>query len=291
MPRHFSSPNLDARMLLCASRDADRLTLRSLVPFPEGGEVRPFEPVHPDFVMRDVLAHLAVPMIPESYPLDSARCFDGAHLRQDLEGRRYVERSAVTFDISTIGGQMEARTVWSVSMTRDRDFLAPINRTAETLAGRIGTRAFLASRDRIQVASICAPFDVDTLDACTVLLALNPEHGIVANFDAGPSALDIPDFKVMPQLSVQGPAECGPGETVELSLALLDGPTGAFVQGPVKLIAEDTAGYLPHRRVTIEAGEARLRWTALGLHPGEEARIKIGWRLWPSAAEHTIRVR
>ena len=238
-----------------------------------------------------LLRHLDTPMVPQAYsPGPAAHAFRGEHLRPDLEGRRYIESSAVTFSMDAVGGALEARSTWVIATDSNGVLQVPFDRTLDTLPGRRKPRASLALRNAIQLVSINAPADTSSLDGCTVRLSLNREHGALTNFDIGPDTDTLDGYTVFPRIEVDGPSTMSPNDTADLTVRILDGYDQSFVRQPTKLFIESSGGYLPHTRVQTDEGHLVFRFVSLALLPGERVRIKIGWRNWPSAAEHTITV-
>lgn len=58
----------------------------------------------------------------------------------------------------------------------------------------------------------------------------------------------------------------------------------------MRVEVEATAGYLAHRVVELRNGTATFTISALGLSPGEQIKLKAGWRNYPGAVEKIITV-
>ncbi len=107
---------------------------------------------------------------------------------------------------------------------------------------------------------------------------------------------NVPVIKVGPdgppplpklEVSLEGPATIAAGGEAELEIVCRFG--GRAAERPVTFYLTKVNGYLPVERIQI-TGRGKIKAQALGLAPGDEMEVKLGYKFWTNAAAKRLEV-
>jgi hypothetical protein len=221
-----------------------------------------------------------------AYPGD---LFMGSHDAMALY--QHVDTVCWSPDADFLGSAaVSDRAAWMFMASRDGKFLAPYNRTLETLPTRAHRNTVYQTHQANSVLTICQPYADSPLEDCTVFVKYAEQAGYRHNFgqtiprvQGTPSPADV-----FAELRVTGPETIVPSDTVTVTVEVLAPITREVdTRCNSTLYLEDVDGYAPSLRVKVTDGVGSFRASADGLQPGDRMRIKVGWRNWPGEVEYS----
>ena len=194
--------------------------------------------------------------------------------------------------------------IWTFNAKRDGSLSMPFNRYISTYASKQHRDMLLISRHEINILLLNVPFARDNFDGCTFVLKYNNAFGCAHNFE---NYKDMPVIKTMlgaynlessygfkalfPSLRLSGPDKIEADRAASYCVEMYSKNTDTLVDDEVvRVYLESHAGYLPRRQVEIINGTATFPFYALGLSPGDQVKLKVGWRNYSGADEKIITV-
>lgn len=197
-------------------------------------------------------------------------------------------------------GENDDRATWTTFWHRWHNELSPIvNTTVQDyqIKGRNARRRALNWYHQ-EAVSLFAPFKEQSIlsEANTLALYYSPELGYVVR-GAGATELTKDEAKQEPKLQVNElfptieldlPTTVTAGEAVCGDCRLLF--RGELWTSGAEIVVEASGGYLPLRRLPLKDGARQFKVLTDGLEPGDEIKIKAGWRYFSGEAEAIVKV-
>lgn len=173
----------------------------------------------------------------------------------------------------------------------------PRNRVLDTVITKAGTRRYLHTISRSIVAQLIAPFGGEPLDSefNSLMFLYNKDIGYRCNLPVTElTQTQLHDhtggWAPMANIAITGEDCVKAGELVDLHLKL-GWEDGTDLKYPATVFLETTAGYLPKRRITLNAnGEGAFKVRATDLVAGDSFKIKVGWKHYSGVCEHLLTV-
>jgi len=190
------------------------------------------------------------------------------------------------------GAEMSDRGMWMFPAEPSGALRTPFNRTLQSLPGREAA-GLIYRRDRVNTPLIvCMPYADSPFADATIVVSGNRAQGVHHPFKAGLREKGIAsEIYRWPILSLSGPTEIAADGSTEVTMRVFDNITQQIdTRCNSTIYLEAVSGYLPHTRARLKEGQGTFRVSAMGLLPGEELRVKAGWRYYPGADEISIRV-
>lgn len=185
-------------------------------------------------------------------------------------------------------GDWAEHAIWIVPVTREGQLLAPFNATTDSLAGRWPRLNLFARRGWQSMLNVFVPHRSARPADCVIAVNAHPDYPPLVTPQPLLGGADEAAAAVLPKITLLAPLNLSAGAVGEIALQVRS--NGDLMTAPCTIHLDAVAGYLPHRRVVVSNGEASFRFHALGLQPGEQTRIKAGWKYWPGAAEAEIAI-
>lgn len=170
----------------------------------------------------------------------------------------------------------------------------PFNRYLETIASKARSPRLLQLK-RINCAlQIYVPFQSCDFTQSSFSIALHPDYGMIGNLDPGKKVTLADVLKgapgAFPKLTLGGPNEVMAEGSAQLTVSLRTSRGALIRDAAPQVYLEQTAGYLPKRRLVPQDGKVQFKVTALGMEVGDTIRVKAGFRHYSGLAEHTLQV-
>lgn len=215
---------------------------------------------------------------------------DGEKIYQ-LVGRSEIDQTARVGN-----GEWCERANWMFLMNGDLPE-PPINVTLESYLGKFRSPRYLMLKGRNCPLQMIVPFKTRNVEDCTFSLCYNADHGFASNvaFRTDVEFADVTqngyNLRFHPTLQLTGPATVTKDGTVALTVRLVDSEGGSLPGEEAEAYLECTAGYLPKNRVMVSGeGVTTVKFMALGLDKGDEARVKVGFRNFTGTSDLTLQV-
>lgn len=209
-------------------------------------------------------------------------------LRARLISKSWLGSYRLRWDSLKARSDWSEHAIWIVPVTREGKLLAPFNACADSLQGRWSRQDLFARRGWQSMLNVFVPHRHASPEECVISVNAHPDcppqvtpQPIIGGVDEAVAA-------TMPRISFSAPDDLTANGIAEILLQVHS--QGKLMVAPCEVYLDAMAGYLPRRRVVVSGGEARIRFHALGLEPGDRARIKAGWKYWPGAAETEITI-
>lgn len=194
--------------------------------------------------------------------------------------------------------------IWSFNAKHDGSLSMPFNRHIVTYSSKQHRNFLMMSRRETNLLQLYVPFSGLNFNSCTFVLRYNREFGCIHNFEdyktvavikssVGSQGLeDSYGVKaLLPSLRLSGPDSIAADMKADYAIELYSKNTDALVDDvTVRVYLEANAGYLPYRQVEIKNGIATFPFCALGLSPGDQVKLKVGWRHYSGADEKIITI-
>lgn len=230
----------------------------------------------------------------------------GDFLRDGLEGNWKCAAIAV-LNTTQFGGKGEAgfgenddRATWTAFWHRWHNELSPfVNTTVQQyqIKGRNARRRAL-NWFHPEAVSLFAPFKEQSIlsEANTLALYYSPELGYVVK---GAEATELTKkeaeqepklqaHELFPTIELSLPTTVTAGEALSGECRLLF--RGELWTSETEIVMEASGGYLPLRRLPLKNGVRQFKVLTEGLEPGDEIKIKAGWRYFSGEAEVIVKV-
>jgi hypothetical protein len=94
---------------------------------------------------------------------------------------------------------------------------------------------------------------------------------------------------LLPHLRLSGPSTIAADGQATITIQLEDA-SEQLIERQATVYLEAVSGVLPRTRVTTIEGAAAVPVFATGLSPGEQVRIKAGWKYFPGMDDITLEV-
>lgn len=311
--RNFLYGGLRIPFVVEAKVDADRITVRTWRLSADAN----LADQGPDPAMIAAVCQHADPFVIDEDPFGFRKAgrdiwfpvavLGGHHKAGDRVTNLYVKpvsQTGFVIDPLLLGsGAWSDYAVWSFNMNQNGRLEIPFNRHLLTRESRAHARlANLLQPSPILL--VYTPFADADFSRCSFVLQYNDALGCVHNFDAAhqvpPAAADWHTLTfeqqlgvkgLLPALKLAGPDVIAAGEAAAFTVSLHDPDSAALIPDCAsRLYLESDGGYLPKRQLVAASGAASFNLSALGLSPGEQIKLKAGWRNYPGAAEKIIAV-
>jgi len=224
--------------------------------------------------------------VPEDHPGAS----DGGGIDSSLAGKSvFVSTLEYTLAQFRARSDFKAVTAWDLC-SRNMDVLDWRNLSGRTLSERITSGLAMRMGSEDALIHMYVPFaDSDFQDMGYKIILLSGQSRIFSNL----SFVELtPEQHLSPTLFFPDLQLSGPDEMPSDSIA--DFTCCPFYEGEPTMRAlqvelENINGYLPKTRLNI-TGPETFRVRSLGLEPGDEIKIKAGFRYRPAVAEKIVRI-
>jgi len=141
---------------------------------------------------------------------------------------------------------------------------------------------------------VYVPFASCDFSEASLLFTLNPAFGLIGNVKRGTrytrEKAEAVFDAALPKLTLEGDAEIRADGYANLTVRAVDAAGKPLADADATVYLEAVSGHLPESRVSLSAGRAGFRIGALGLEPGQEIRVKAGFRFFTGLAEHRLQV-
>jgi len=221
--------------------------------------------------------------------------FKGKDIFPDFEGDGYVFFvCGYTFKMDeTWFGKAGLSDRATILFTCDGNgvFRAPFNVAAYTYLTRQHRHALYGRETLNSFFMIIKPYADSTLEECTYFVKWNRGGGYKVRHPftvIGERKPNEPSPQIFPKVVLEGPENViATNEPITLNVKVVNGITGEIdTRCNSTLYIEMVSGYAPITRVNVVNGKGSFRVIPLAMNSGEELKVKIGWRLWPGAAEY-----
>lgn len=197
-------------------------------------------------------------------------------------------------------GENSDRATWTAFWHRWHNELSPIiNTTVQgyQIKGRNPRRKALYGYHQ-EAVSLFAPFKEQSIlsEANTLVFHYSPKLGYVVrgveateltkNEAKQESKLQVNEL--FPTIELSLPTTVIAGETLYGECRLLF--RGELWTSGTEILLEASGGYLPLRRLSLKDGMRQFKVLTEGLEPGDEIKIKAGWRYFSGEAEAVVKV-
>ena len=232
-----------------------------------------------------LLAGLATE-VPEDYPGAS----DGGDIDASLAGTRvYVSALEYTLAQFRTRSDFKAVTAWDLC-SRNMAVVDWRNLSARTLSERISSGLAMRLGAEDALIHIYVPFaDSDFTGMGYKIILLSPQSRIISNasFVELTHEQHLSPMLFFPRLELSGSDEMPPDSVAEFTCSpFYEGElTTRFLQAEL----ENINGYLPKTRLNL-TGPETFKVRSLGLEPGDEIKIKAGFRYRPAMVEKIVRI-
>jgi len=289
--RHFSG--LGVPVLLSVLRDTRRVTLRT---FRAVANVHALDEgtraANADMIIERLTRH-AEPEADWDY---RSKLIDGAILEPRFVGKTFEPLGGVCLDLDSALGIAEWSDYanWVFPLDHQGAPGTPFNRYIETTSTKARTPRLLQLKKVNCALQVYVPFGSCDFSNSSFSIAFHPDFGMIGNLDPGAEVTFADVLKgasrAFPKLAISGPAEVAFDGSALLTVSLKTSSGTLIRDASPQVYLEQTAGYLPKRRVVPEDGNAQFKVTALGLEVGDSIRVKAGFRHYAGLAEHTLQV-
>jgi hypothetical protein len=190
-----------------------------------------------------------------------------------------------TFSLDDIHAKGEVSDYSCVIFPLDKGMIGePFNRYADTsLSKRSGHEEYRKGALHSAI-HLYVPHKHAQLDACAMHIWTHPAYPLLIDRPVVEQAVEATRQSVLPALSMTGPERLTPDgyATVTVNASVSDARGTLYLEG--------VNGYLPKRRIQMSGGTASFRIGALGLEPGDEVRVKVGFKYFTGLDDITIPV-
>lgn len=194
--------------------------------------------------------------------------------------------------------------IWSFNVKCDGSLSMPFNRHVLTYLSKQHRNFHMISRRESNLLQLYVPFAKRDFKNCSFVLRYNPAFGCIHNFEDYKAVSVIKSFvdskglessyglkALLPSLRLSGPDSIAADMKADYAIELYSKNTDALVDDvTARVYLEANAGYLPYRQVEIKNGIATFPFCALGLSPGDQVKLKVGWRHYSGADEKIITI-
>lgn len=289
--RHFL--DLCVPVLVSVLRDPRRVTLRT---FREVVGAHALRDGTRSADPREITRRLARHAAPDADWEYRSKLIDGAILDPRFEGRTFEPLGGVCLDLGSPLGIAEWSDYanWIFPLDQQGTPGTPFNRYIETIGNKARTPRYLQLKRINCTLQIYVPFATCDFTSCSFSIALHPDYGMIGNLGPG-SKVTLADVLkgapgAFPNLVISGPVEVTAGESAVLTLSLKTSRGTLIRDAAPQVYLEQTAGYLPKRRLVPQDGKAQFKVTALGLEAGDSIKVKAGFRHYGGLADHSLQV-
>jgi len=289
--RHF--PGLGVPVLLSVLRDTRRVTLRTFRAVAKAQALdKGTRSAKATAITNRMLRH-AKPKTDWAY---RSKLIDGAVLDPKFAGQTFEPLGGVCLDLDAAMGDAEWSDYgnWVFPLDQQGAPGIPFNRYIETTNTKARTPRLLQLKKVNCALQVYVPFGSCDFSNCSFSIAHHPDYGMIGNLDPGAKVTFAEVLKgasrAFPKLAISGPAEVAPDGSALLTVSLKTSSGTLIRDASPQVYLEQTAGYLPKRRVVPQDGNAQFKVSALGLEVGDSIRVKAGFRHYAGLAEHTLQV-
>ncbi|MDR2041211.1 MAG: hypothetical protein LBP98_02690 [Tannerella sp.] len=232
-----------------------------------------------------LLAGLATE-VPEDYPGAS----EGEDLDASLAGKRvYVSTLEYTLAQFRARSDFKAVTAWDLC-SRNVDVMDWRNLSGRTLSERISSGLAMRLGSEDALIHMYVPFgDSDFQDMGYKIILLSGQSRIFSNlpFVELTHEQHLSPTLFFPELELSGPDAMPPDSAAEFMCSPFyeKAPTMRALQVDL----ENINGYLPKTRLNL-TGPETFKIHSFGLEPGDEIKIKAGFRYRPAVVEKIVRI-
>ena len=173
---------------------------------------------------------------------------------------------------------------WLLAFNNETNFPTPYNIYPGSKIFKDKQSSTFLGREKLNsIVFVFVPYEDSPLSECIILVS----NKCWVNTPFKECEQGMPGIFVRPTLEIVGNDEVKGNTNIDLKVKMTpEHPRGT----PVEVFLETTAGYISKQRykVGVDTGFAFM---PLGLLPGDEARIKVGWANYTGIAEKTIKVK
>ena len=216
-------------------------------------------------------------------------CVEGRGFGADFAGRYFQAHaySLIDLDDPAIGAAEKTdAAVWVCGI----DYAGYLHPFYNAIAYEASTKMHPMRSVRNLGAPSCfflyQPFADVPFTESSMTLKYNVSMGFRANVAGWVAATDLDYLNVFPAAMPGvrltgggGPIKAGGSSNVEVALVDADAKADATpLLRSTTLYLEETAGFLPKRRIAVQNGTASFNVLATGLDPGDRFKVKVGFR-------------
>ena len=222
--------------------------------------------------------------LPLASPLKSV--LEGSQFGEAYEGRYFRARSYSLIDLddpSLGSGEKNDGSVWVTGIDRDGVLSPFFNATAYANAEKMHPMRAVRNVGAPSAFFIYRPFADMPFTECDITAKYHPAFGLTSNADdwieIDPDLDYLLSFdRYMPKIRlIEGGGNIRADETATVTVEIVD-KAGIRIPRNSEIYLEETAGYLPYRRVKAIDGVGTFKITALGLTTGDQFKVKVGFR-------------
>ena len=160
----------------------------------------------------------------------------------------------------------------------------PFNRYADTSVSKRNGQEEYRKGALHSAIHLYIPYTPARLDACAMHIWTHSAYPLLIDRPVVGQPVEATRQSVLPVLSVTGPESLPPDGYAILTV------NASMSDARGTLYLEGVNGYLPKRRAQMTGGTASFRLGALGLEPGDEVRVKVGFKYFSGLGDITIPV-
>ena len=254
--------------------------------------------IHVDKVAETITFEMG--LASQQWPNNSR--FEGETFLNKGKEYRLLADAVLSFSELKANRAWSDRQAWHLTYRWDqRDWSRPIPLYTVTLPTRMSAPEFSLTTYRNNFSvGLAVPFADSQFDECVITANISPdvdrgdceiyglEEADIIRTSYSASSY-VRELIVMPDVSISGASECPANENVEFELQIVDAD-GAPLEKDAEIYLEAVNGYLPKSRVRTVNGTATAKFMALGLQPGDKARIKAGFKFFLGAADLEVNI-
>jgi len=228
---------------------------------------------------------------------------DGTVLESAGKHYKAIAASAFDYELLKKSTGWADRQAWHLTFRWDaRAFTDPIPLYTYSMATKMSAPELSRTtyQNNLSVGFV-VPFADSTFEECAVTVNINPDvsKGDCVVEGVEPSDVERTDYAasaqvreliLLPGVQVIAPAKCAPDGRIDLQVQVVDANDHPL-ERDAEIFLEAVNGYLPKTRIKTTNGQASVPFIALGLIPGDSARIKAGFKYFSGASDAHIQIR
>lgn len=217
----------------------------------------------------------------------------GEKIAPELKGMKVHAAPEATFTFEALRKRADWSdyALWVFPATSDFTVGEPLNVFAESVE-RKDPGVWFRSTQVTAAFRLFVPFANATTKEMGFAGVVGPEGKLVSNLGVTPTkeiTFESVRKAVLPRIKISGSKSIEPNGVTELSIDVIN-EKGAVIPRDMTCYLECTAGYLAKQRVELKGGQGKVKFQALLLGSGDQARIKAGFKFVSGLEEHQIRI-
>jgi len=261
-----------------------------------------FDPVTPDMMAKDAslltdenidswvtLKTMGIMTQIDLPPSIRSVCFTHEQIEYEHNDGIYQVKGVVRYNHNEVGdtigtNERKGPQKWLLAFNTQQHFPTPYNIYPGSKIFKDKQSSTFLGREKLNsIVFVFVPYEDSPLSECIILVS----NKCWVNTPFKECEQGMPGIFVRPTLDISAEKYEVHGNTsITLSVKMdPKHPRGT----PVEVFLETTAGYISKQRYKIGV-DTEFTFMPLGLLPGDEARIKVGWANYTGIAEKTIKV-